>query len=53
VSALQARLGDGGCGLVIDKALPIGATPLKRIAISGPDDGGRAEAPILRERTLR
>jgi len=53
VSALQARLGDAGGGLVIEKALPIGATPLKRIAVPTADDSDASEAPILRERTLR
>jgi hypothetical protein len=38
--------------LRIEKALPIGATPLKRVAVTGTRtvDG---EAPVLRERSLR
>jgi hypothetical protein len=53
VSALQASLGDAGGGLVIERALPIGATPLKRIAVDAAAISGAAEAPVLRERTLR
>jgi hypothetical protein len=53
VSALQARLGERGGGLVIERALPIGATPLKRVALATPGDRDAAEAPVTRERTLR
>lgn len=53
VSALQKSLGDVGGGLVIERALPIGATPLKRIAVDGEEVTGAAAAPVLRERTLR
>jgi hypothetical protein len=54
VSALQARLGDAGGGLVIERALPVGATPLKRIAVEvHPDPGAAVTAPVQRERTLR
>jgi len=53
VSALQAQLGDAGGDLVIERALPVGATPLKRIAVDAAAVGVAAEAPVLRERTLR
>lgn len=53
VSALQETLGDAGGGLVIEKALPIGATPLKRIAITAAEAAATAAAPVLRERTVR
>lgn len=53
VSALRQALGDAGGDLVIEKALPVGATPLKRIAVEGRGSTGAAEAPVLRERTLR
>ena len=53
VSALQHSLGDEGGGLVIERALPIGATPLKRIAIGAVVTTGAAEVPLPRERTLR
>lgn len=52
VAALQDRLGAIGGGLVIEKSLPVGATPLKRIAIAG-DRYAASEAPTLRERTRR
>ena len=53
VSALQASLGDAGGGLVIEKALPIGATPLKRIVVAAVEATTAAAAPVLRERTIR
>lgn len=54
VSTLQDALARAGDGLVIERALPVGATPLKRIAIERPADStAAAEAPALRERTLR
>ncbi|MES3100588.1 hypothetical protein [Sphingomonas faeni] len=54
VSALQAGLGDAGGGLVIDRALPIGATPLKRIAVDAASASGTTVSmPALRERILR
>ncbi|MBB4098004.1 hypothetical protein [Sphingomonas kyeonggiensis] len=54
VSALQAGLGDAGGGLVIERALSVGATPLKRIAVEAlPDAGAAVEVPALRGRTLR
>ncbi|ETI64279.1 hypothetical protein C100_08055 [Sphingobium sp. C100] len=53
VTGLEKRLAKLGDGLHIEKALAIGAVPLKRIEMSGPDGGAAAEAPVLRERTLR
>lgn len=53
VSALQESLGDAGGGLVIEKALPIGATPLKRIAVTAGEVAAASAAPVLRERTIR
>jgi hypothetical protein len=53
VSALQESLGDAGGGLVIEKALPIGATPLKRIAVMTGEAAAAAATPVLRERTIR
>lgn len=53
VTALQGLLGDEGGGLVIEKSLPIGATPLKRIAVEGGSRSATAAAPALRERPLR
>ncbi|RWB93115.1 MAG: hypothetical protein EOQ56_35515 [Mesorhizobium sp.] len=54
VATLQAQLGKGGGGLVIERALAVGATPLKRLV-----DTGRASRDQSREglaqqtRTLR
>ncbi len=53
VSALRESLGDAGGGFVIENALPIGATPLKRIAVAAGEEAAAAAAPVLRERTLR
>lgn len=53
VSALQETLGNAGGGLVIEKSLPIGATPLKRIAVAAGEAAAAAAAPVLRERTIR
>jgi hypothetical protein len=53
VSALQETLGDAGGGLIIEKALPMGATPLKRIAVTAAEIAAAAAAPVLRERTIR
>lgn len=54
VSTLQDALARAGGGLVIERALPVGATPLKRIAVeNSPDPGAAAEASTLRQRTLR
>lgn len=54
VSTLQNALAAAGGGLVIERALPIGATPLKRIAVERSVGAvSAADAPALRERTLR
>lgn len=53
VTNLGQRLAQLGDGLQIEKALPIGAVALKRIALDGPDPGAHVEAPALRERSLR
>ncbi len=54
VTGLEERLAKIGGGLVIERALPIGATPLKRIAIAvSTDPGSAAAAPIVRQRSLR
>jgi hypothetical protein len=53
VAALQAQLVKAGGGLVIERALPVGVTPFKRLV-----DPGRAqrretwEGPALQSRTL-
>jgi hypothetical protein len=52
VSKLQEKLATTGSGLRIEKALPLGATPLKRVAVTGTRTVD-AEAPVLRERSLR
>lgn len=53
VSALQGMLSEAGGGLVIEKSLPIGATPLKRVLVEKQSPVGAAEVPIRRERTIR
>ncbi|GGB39707.1 hypothetical protein GCM10011380_31540 [Sphingomonas metalli] len=54
VSTLQDALAAAGGGLVIDRALPVGATPLKRIAVERSEGvASAADAPARRERTLR
>jgi hypothetical protein len=53
VAALETKLGSTGGGLVIEQSLPIGATPLKRIAVEDRTGGHTAAAPVLKERTLR
>jgi hypothetical protein len=55
VSVLQNALAEAGGGLVIERALPVGATPLRRIAVEHPPGGATAaaDAPALRDRTLR
>ena len=52
LSALQESLGDASGGLVIERALPIGTTPLKRIAVAARETATAAAGPVLRERTL-
>lgn len=51
VSSLQDRLAEIGGGLVIEKALPVGATPLKRVALSS-DRHRPATSSPLQTRTL-
>jgi hypothetical protein len=53
VSTLQDKLAEVGGGLRIERASPVGATPLKRIAVDGNVSPASAEAPAMRERTLR
>lgn len=53
VGSLEKRLAEHGDGLEIERSFPVGAVALKRIEIVGPDGGASAEAPALRERTLR
>lgn len=54
VTGLDERLARIGGGLWIERALPIGATPLKRIAIEAPTDPGTTTTvPALRQRSLR
>jgi hypothetical protein len=53
VAAIQARLARDGGELAIERSLPVGATPLKRIAVEGGEDPGAAwEGPVVRSRTL-
>jgi hypothetical protein len=54
VSTLQDALAAAGGGLVIERALPVGATPLKRISVErSAGAASSAEEPVLRERTVR
>lgn len=54
VSTLQDALASAGGGLVIERALPVGATPLKRIAVERKASAvSAADTPALRERSLR
>jgi hypothetical protein len=54
VSVLQERLGSIGGGLQIEKALPVGATPLKRVVGAATEDRHVArEGPSTRTKTLR
>lgn len=53
VSMLQAQLTKVGDGLTIEKALPVGAVPLKRIVVTDARDQSRSiDVPIASERTL-
>jgi hypothetical protein len=52
VSKLKERLATIGGGLKIEKALPVGATPLKRVAVEGTTHC-EIELPAPRERSLR
>jgi hypothetical protein len=51
VTVLRERLAEVGAELAIDRALPVGATPLKRIAM---DDAAHrsAEVPVAKQRTI-
>ena len=54
VSTLQDALTKAGGGLVIERALPVGATPLKRIEVErSAGHAAAADSPVMRERTLR
>jgi hypothetical protein len=54
VTGLDKRLASIGGGLVIERALAVGATPLKRIAIEASvAPGTTTAAPVLKQRTLR
>jgi hypothetical protein len=53
VSRLQATLSDQGGAFQIERALPIGAVPLKRVAIATDGDETRASAPTLKSKSLR
>ena len=53
VTGLEERLAKIGGGLVIERALPVGATPLKRIAIDTPLGAAHAASvPAMKQRTL-
>ncbi|WP_179505779.1 MULTISPECIES: hypothetical protein [unclassified Sphingomonas] len=52
VSRLQANLSEQGGALQIERALPIGAVPLKRVAIATSGDETRASAPTLKSKNL-
>lgn len=54
VTGLQERLSKIGGALVIERARPIGATPLKRIVVDTPNDPGTGiAAPRFKQRSLR
>ncbi len=52
VSALQAQLAASGSNLVIERALSVGATPLKRVADDLIGTVTAQDAPVLREQKL-
>ncbi len=52
VASLEQTLAASGGGLVIERALAVGATPLKRIAIGGGADETMRAAPAPKARTL-
>lgn len=52
VSALQAQLAASGSNLVVERAMSVGATPLKRMAEDIVGTVTAQEAPVLRERTV-
>jgi hypothetical protein len=54
VSGLQARLAELGGGLVIERALPVGATPLKRVEHADTLDAAVTARPAApRQRSLK
>ena len=53
VSELERRLSTSGGGLVIEKSLPVGAVPLKRIAVASASAEAMQDAPLRKERQLR
>jgi hypothetical protein len=53
VAGLQERLAKVRDGLVIERALPVGATPLKRIERAAGSNAAVTAAPALQRRTLK
>jgi hypothetical protein len=53
VSGLQERLAKVGDGLVIERALPVGATPLKRVERTGVSNVAVTTVPAHQLRTLK
>ena len=53
VTRLQQNLARHGDALKIEKALPVGAVPLKRVATAGTAQNPGIKAPVRQERTLR
>lgn len=53
VTRLQSALSAAGGALEIERALPIGAVPLKRVAIASSGDEARASAPSLKSKSFR
>ena len=53
VSGLQERLAKIGDGLVIERALPVGATPLKRVDRVGASNAAITTAPSPQRMTLK
>jgi len=51
-TSLGERLASSGIELTIEKALPVGAVPLKTIAEAATASSAAENAPVLRERTL-
>jgi hypothetical protein len=51
VATLERRLASAGGGLSIERALPVGATALKRIETGAPPRGTAVATPALKERT--
>lgn len=53
VSGLQERLAKIGNDLVIERALPVGATPLKRVERGGASNAAITTAPAPQRRTIK